>query len=682
MERWEQLKAHLPDIKDFIMTKMPKIINGLIKFVKWMGGQFKDFIDWLASEEGQKKMKEWIDNIKGFFTGLIEKWENFKKNWAVVKAWCEGFWEGLKEGWNNVQEFFTTIFTAIIVSWNWICDKAVAGWNKVKGWWKACGEWLTGIGNSIAEWWNNLGRRWRLFKWRVKKAFIGAWDYVTSIPDRISNAFSNAWESTKKFFTETFDSWGKSISDSWNSVKKFFSDGWNSIVNTISGWGTGIANTISGLWTSIKESVSETVDKVSDWFVEKVRAIPVIGEKLFPKNAPAPPPPQRTAYTKEEALMAIEKAKAKGGVLYGMNTANRYMNDVLSGKIKPSEIVIDKEGRFVRRLPKKNPTTEIKNDNLEQFAETVSEANAQPDESAKPLAKKAGETGKQKVEPESKPVETPKQKKPTPSVVSKINTGIKSNEPVDTPNEKPSAQANANAAQGSLSAGSNESNNEKSIVTKGEPSATPAPTPKPAESAPSGQIKPADVQITVANVSGTNKNGENELKSSVQGEGSASQETTTITTEGNQINITENNATDITTIDGRSASAVNAPSIANLGMSTNVINETLKSLNMESYAQFFKDSGSTPISYINTVIEHVNQARSSVGAQPLTLNIKPNDDAKKRDETMIALFEKLNRMFVSGLTLRTNDKDQAVLTFTQDVNGTHEVTKQELTKIG
>lgn len=233
---------------------------------------------------------------------------------STGKEW----WNKICKAWNTVQEWLSDAFAFIIVAWNKLVEGCKKGWKKLKGWWNSCVKFFTDIFTKIMVWWDNLGRRWRILKFKVKKAFnsivdslVEGWENLkkrlTEGWENVKKAFTDEWEAFKKAFTD-WDSFKQYISESWESIKIMVADGWTSFVNKFYEFRDNFPQILNTVFDKINEFFGGKLYEMGDAIMRTCAKIPVLNKILGIEGLNDETKEAGRAFTQQQAMAAVELA--------------------------------------------------------------------------------------------------------------------------------------------------------------------------------------------------------------------------------------------------------------------------------------------------------------------------------------------------------------------------------------
>ena len=179
---------------------------------------------------------------------------------AIKLLWdkCEGFrvvvmgiWEVIKTVfgyvWQFIKNYFIKAFDDLKTKWEWLKNGVLA----IVDWLTSIPEKITSAFSSIEGWFSGVFAKAKL----LVASFV---DWFMSIPSTITAAFMQFFDSVKAAFTSVFD-WLTSIPEKITSA-----------FSSIEGWFSGVFDTIEGKILSVVDTVRSAVSSVYNWINDKI----------------------------------------------------------------------------------------------------------------------------------------------------------------------------------------------------------------------------------------------------------------------------------------------------------------------------------------------------------------------------------------------------------------------------
>lgn len=206
-------------------------------------------------------------------------------NWDAIQQWGRETWESIKEGWNNFVEWFKELWNNVVQWFTGIGEGIANAFNNAVDWikekWENFLDWfdevwdnfssiIETVCNAISDFFSNAVD-WITEKWNIfSEWFKGLWNNITQ-------EFREKWNLVLEFFSGIIDT----IVDKWNYFKEWFLNLWNGLVDTLKGIFDGLFDFISGwfrnvfsnvseffsnLFSKIKESFDNIIGKIREFF--------------------------------------------------------------------------------------------------------------------------------------------------------------------------------------------------------------------------------------------------------------------------------------------------------------------------------------------------------------------------------------------------------------------------------
>lgn len=160
-----------------------------------------------------------------------------------------------------------TLVVAAIAALIAIVTLLVKNWDTVKEAASACWDWIVGVFQGAAEWFNTTIIQ------PISSFFTGMWD-------GLKNGASAAWEGIKSVFSTVADFFKNIFTNAWEGVKAVFSTGGKIF--------DGIKDGIVKVFTTVVNAIIKGINKVVsipfdgiNWALKKIKSIDILGVKPF-----------------------------------------------------------------------------------------------------------------------------------------------------------------------------------------------------------------------------------------------------------------------------------------------------------------------------------------------------------------------------------------------------------------
>lgn len=279
------IKDMLPEgtsLTDFVRDLTPLLLKALIGFKILKGGiglasgAFKTFNKVF---DGITKFRTFISAVKGgarAFQSLSPAAKvlasTFKLVGSAVKVLSSVFMTAFKAIGTAVMAHpiiaaIVAIIAIIVLLWTkceWFRDGVIAVWNYLIEAWivgvQAIGEWLSNLGQTIVEKWEE-----------IKTATAEAWDnikeFFAELWEGIVTKVSESVEAIGNFISEKWEAITTTTSETWNSIKEFFAELWDGIVAKVSEVVGKIVSFISEKWEAVSTATTDTWNTIKEFFV-------------------------------------------------------------------------------------------------------------------------------------------------------------------------------------------------------------------------------------------------------------------------------------------------------------------------------------------------------------------------------------------------------------------------------
>lgn len=197
-------------------------------------------------------------------------------NWDKIKEWTVNIWTSILTFfiiiWNSISSLFINYLNSFVGfwtnTWNSVSAFFVNLWNGVLGFIRSIT--VENIGFIIGY---MAGAFVNFFTVTLPNAWESFKNYLSSLPERVSGALINFYNTIADWFNRSKDSAKNSIADMYNSVISWF----GSLPERIAGALVSLKNVISSGFKSAKDEairwVSDTIDSIVGWFKDLPKKI-------------------------------------------------------------------------------------------------------------------------------------------------------------------------------------------------------------------------------------------------------------------------------------------------------------------------------------------------------------------------------------------------------------------------
>ncbi len=192
--------------------------NVLAPIIDWTGGVIVevlngigDALNWISQNEIAMTLLESLAIAIGLVAAAIGIYTGALGIYNGVMAACNavtGIFSGIMAVLNNPITLVVVAITALIA----IITLLIKHWDEVSSAASACWEWIKGVWNTVATWFND----------NIIKP-IG--DFFTGMWEGLKNGAKNAWDGVKQTFNSVASFFGDIFGKAWDGVKKVFSTG-------------------------------------------------------------------------------------------------------------------------------------------------------------------------------------------------------------------------------------------------------------------------------------------------------------------------------------------------------------------------------------------------------------------------------------------------------------------------
>ncbi len=240
-EFWKNIAAKIQDKKDTI------VLTALYA---------KDFIVGLANSTKQliTQVAQWIAMTAAKVA------DTAATTAATVATWA----------FNAAMIVLTSPITLVVLAITaliTIITLLIKNWDSVKEAASACWDWIVGVFQGAAEWFNTTIIQ------PISNFFTGMWD-------GLKNGASAAWEGIKSVFSTVADFFKNIFTNAWEGVKAVFSTGGKIFDGIKDGIVKAFTTVVNAIIKGINKVVSIPFDGIN-WALKKIKGIDILGVKPF-----------------------------------------------------------------------------------------------------------------------------------------------------------------------------------------------------------------------------------------------------------------------------------------------------------------------------------------------------------------------------------------------------------------
>jgi phage-related protein len=182
----------------------------------------------------------------------VKHWDDIKAAAGKAWEWIKGIWEKVANWFNEkviqpIVKFFQDLWAKITEIFGkvkeWFSEKFTAAWEAIKAAWGAVGEWFSGL-------WQGIKNAFSAVKTWFSDTFSAAWQAIKNVFSNWGSFFSGLWDSIKNTFsalgTKISDAIGKSVKSGINGIITMIENTINSGIALING-AIGLINKIPGV---------------------------------------------------------------------------------------------------------------------------------------------------------------------------------------------------------------------------------------------------------------------------------------------------------------------------------------------------------------------------------------------------------------------------------------------------
>lgn len=240
--------------------------NILEPIARWTGGVIVsvlngigDALQWISGNETAMTILESIAIAIGLVATAIGIYNG-------VMAICN-IVTGVFSGIMAVLTSPITLVVAAIAALIAIITLLVKNWDTVKEAASACWDWIVGVFQGAAEWFNATIIQ------PISNFFTGMWD-------GLKNGAIAAWEGIKSVFSTVADFFKSIFTNAWEGVKAVFSTGGKIFDGIKDGIVKAFTTVVNAIIKGINKVVSIPFDGIN-WALKKIKSIDILGVKPF-----------------------------------------------------------------------------------------------------------------------------------------------------------------------------------------------------------------------------------------------------------------------------------------------------------------------------------------------------------------------------------------------------------------
>ena len=222
-------------------------------------GGIADALNWIGENETASTILKAVGIALGVIVGVIATYNTVMGICNVVT----GIFSGIMSVLTSPITLVVLAITALIT----IITLLIKNWDAVKEAASACWDWIVGVWNTAAEWFNTTIIQ------PIANFFTGMWD-------GLKNGASAAWEGIKSVFSTVASFFKNIFTNAWEGVKKVFSTGGKIFDGIKDGIVKAFTTIVNAIIKGINKVVSIPFDGIN-WALNKVKSIDILGVKPF-----------------------------------------------------------------------------------------------------------------------------------------------------------------------------------------------------------------------------------------------------------------------------------------------------------------------------------------------------------------------------------------------------------------
>ncbi len=229
--------------------------DGIVTILEGIGNA----LNWIGENEVASTILKAVGIALGIVVGAIATYN-------TVMAICNtvtGIFSGIMTVLTSPITLVVLAITALIT----IITLLVKNWDSVKEAASACWDWIVGVWNTAAEWFNTTIIQ------PITNFFTGMWEGLKS-------GASEAWEGIKSVFSNVANFFKSIFTNAWEGVKAVFSTGGKIFDGIKDGIVKAFTTIVNAIIKGINKVVSIPFDGIN-WALNKVKSIDILGVKPF-----------------------------------------------------------------------------------------------------------------------------------------------------------------------------------------------------------------------------------------------------------------------------------------------------------------------------------------------------------------------------------------------------------------
>lgn len=282
-------------LADVIEKAAPLLAALAERLIPILAGAFETLIGWIGSAvEWFKNAYTWMQENEpivivlaiaiGTLTAAIIAW-NIAQNAATIATTIA---TAATTAFGAVMAFVTSPITLVVLAIGAliaIIYLLIENWDSVSQAASACWEWIKGVWDSVAEWFNKnviqpVVKFFTDLGSSIGRAFTQAWEWCKNAWSSAGQFFSGIWSGIKNAFGAV-GSWFKDVfTKAWQGVKNVFSSGGK----IFDGIKDGIANVfktvVNGIIRGINKVIAVPFNAINK-FLNTLRGINILGVSPF-----------------------------------------------------------------------------------------------------------------------------------------------------------------------------------------------------------------------------------------------------------------------------------------------------------------------------------------------------------------------------------------------------------------
>ncbi len=222
-------------------------------------GGIADALNWIGENETASTILKAVGIALGVIVGVIATYNTVMGICNVVT----GIFSGIMSVLTSPITLVVLAITALIT----IITLLIKNWDAVKNAASACWNWIVGVFQGAAEWFNNT------IVQPIANFFTGMWD-------GLKNGAQNAWNGIKSVFSSVASFFKDIFTNAWTAVKNVFSTGGKIFDGIKDGIVSAFKTIVNAIIKGINKVVSIPFNAINT-ALRKIKSIDILGIRPF-----------------------------------------------------------------------------------------------------------------------------------------------------------------------------------------------------------------------------------------------------------------------------------------------------------------------------------------------------------------------------------------------------------------